>query len=195
MTSRLAWVGLVSLLAVGCSTIPAHHNLDPSAPFTTYQTFAWVTEEPLIKPGAGAMPGGVPVDPLLDPTIRGAVERNMAEKGYQQTRDPATADLVLSYSIGARDKIDVDSYPVGAGYRYGGAWGYGYATQVDTYTEGTLALDFFDGHTKRAVWHGYATKRLSSYPTPEGKQKNINLAADSILKEFPTRGATPPPAD
>ena len=197
MTGRMALLGLVALFAAGCSTINAHHNLDPSAPFPSYKTFAWVTEESLLKAGAGTMAGGVAVDPLLDPLIRGAVERNLAAKGYEQTRDPATADLVVSYSIGARDKIDVDSYPVGAGYRYGGAWGYGYggyATQVDTYTEGTLALDFFDGHTKKAVWHGYATKRLSSRPTPEQRQQTIDQASDAILAEFPTRGASAPPA-
>jgi hypothetical protein len=194
MTGRMAILGLAGLLAMGCSTIQAHHNVDPNAPFPTYKTFAWVTEESLLKPGAGAMPGGVAVDPLLDPIIRGAVERNLRAKGFEQTRDPASADLVVSYSVGARDKIDVNSYPVGAGYRYGGAWGYGYATDVDTYTEGTLAIDFFDGRTKRAVWHGYATKRLSSRPTPEQRQATIDQATDAILAEFPARGGSAPPS-
>lgn len=197
MTWRMALLGLVGLLATGCSTIQAHHDSDPQAPFATYKTFAWVTEEPLIKPEVGMTSSDRTANPLLDPIIRGAVERNLAAKGFLQTRDPATADLVVSFSVGARDKIDVNSYPVGAGYRYGGGWGYGggYATDVDTYTEGVLALDFFDGKTKRAVWHGYATKRLSSSPTPEKRQATIDQATDAILAEFPTRGAAAAPAD
>src|SRR5262249_59436535 len=95
-----------------------HHNADPQAPFASYKTFAWVTEEPLIQPGVGSVPGSRPADPLLDPLIRDAVERNLKARGYEQLRDPKIADLVVSFSVGARDKIEVDSYPVTAGYRY-----------------------------------------------------------------------------
>lgn len=195
MALRMALLGLVALLA-GCQTVNAHHDYDPQAPFENYKSFAWVTEESLIRPEPGASSAGRAANPLLDPVIRSAVERNLKAKGYEQTRDPSTSDLVVSYSVGARDKIEVDSYPVGAGYRYGGAWGYGYATQVDTYTEGVLALDFFDGNNKRAVWHGYATKRLpSSAPTPERRREFVDQVTDAILAKFPARGAPPPAAD
>ncbi|HKA14444.1 MAG TPA: DUF4136 domain-containing protein [Myxococcota bacterium] len=189
MASRAALLGLLGLL-VGCQSIETHHNADPQAPFASYKTFAWVTEEPLIQPGVGSVPGSRPADPLLDPLIRDAVERNLKARGYEQLRDPKIADLVVSFSVGARDKIEVDSYPVTAGYRYQ-VYG-GYRTDVRTYTEGVLALDFFDGRTKRAVWHGYATKRLSQSPTPEKRLANVNQATDAILAEFPSHTAPPP---
>jgi hypothetical protein len=190
MALRMALIGLVGALAA-CQTIKAHHDFDPQAPFATYETFAWVTEQSLIPPVVGAAPGDARrPDPLLDPIIRDAVERNLRARGYEQLRDPNGADLVLSFSLGARDKIEVDSYPVGAGYRYGG-WGYGgvYATEVETYTEGILAFDFFDRRTRRAVWHGWATKRLSSSPTPEKRRATVNEVTDAILEKFPYRGA------
>ena len=191
MSSRIALLGLIGLLA-GCQTVETHHDSDPNAPFDTYKTFAWVTEEPMIQPGMGAAsPGARPPDPLLDPIIRQSVERNLEAKGYEQVRDPKAADLVVSFSIGARDKIQVDSYPVSAGYRYG-VYG-AYQTDVRQYTEGVLALDFFDGKTKRAVWHGFGTKRLSqSPPSPEQRRANVDQATDAILAEFPARpGAGP----
>jgi Domain of unknown function (DUF4136) len=191
MALRMALLGLVGLLA-GCSTVRTQHDYDPQAPFPTYKTYAWVTEEPLIKPQAGTA-GGAVISPLLDPIIRSAVERHFGAKGYAKVDDPAQADLVVSYTIGARDKIEVNSYPVGAGYRYGGGWGYGggYATDVDTYTEGVLALDFFDAKTKRAVWHGFGSKRLSSSPSPERTRENVDQAVVAILKKFPARGEAP----
>jgi hypothetical protein len=196
MITRMATLGLLALVA-GCSTVRAHHDYDPQAPFTTYRTVAWVTDQPLIKPEAGAVAGGRAVNPLLEPVIRSSVERHLEAKGYQLTRDPGSADLVVSFTVGARDKIEVNSYPVGAGYHYRG-WGYGggYATDVDTYTEGVLALDFFDRKTKQAVWHGYGTKRLSSSPpTPEKRKENVDEAVDAILAGFPARGAAPAAGD
>jgi hypothetical protein len=190
MAFRTALLGLIGVLAACQTTIKAHHDFDPQAPFASYNTFAWVTEQPLIRPVAGAVPGDARrPDPLLDPIIRDAVERNLRARGYEQLRDASAADVVLSFSVGARDRIEVDSYPVSAGYRYRG-WGGGvYATDVETYTEGVLAVDFFDRRTKRAIWHGWASKRLSSSPTPEKRRATVNEAADAILAKFPYRGA------
>jgi len=194
MASRIALVFVIGLLA-GCQTVETHHDSDPQAPFASYKTFAWVTEEPLIQPGVGSATGARPPDPLLDPIIRDSVEKNLRAKGYEQLRDPKAADLVVSFSIGARDRIEVDSYPVSAGYRYR-VYG-AYQTDVRQYTEGVLALDFFDGKTKRAVWHGYGTKRLSqSSPTPEKRRANVDQATQAILAEFPSRtGAGPAQTD
>jgi hypothetical protein len=199
--TRWVVLWLAALALAACETpIKAQHDFDSSAPFPRYRTFAWVTEQSLLQPVAGVTAERQP-SPMLDPAIRAAVERNLRAKGYEQLRDPGKSDLVLSYSVGARDKIQVSSYPVAAGYRYGPyrGWGGVYETEVRTYTEGVLALDFFDRRTKQAVWHGWATRRLPSKFDPAKRDEIVGAVVEAILAPFPPRasapGSAPPPAE
>lgn len=188
---------LALVLAIGfaaCQTpIQAHHEYDASAPFDRYASFAWITDENLLQPGVGYTGGELRLSPLLEQEIRAAVDQNLEQKGYQKRGDPQSADLVLSFSLGARERIQVDSYPVRAGYRYGpyggprGAW----VSDVYTYTEGTLAIDVFDGKTNRAVWHSWATGRVSPSADPEKRRARVKEVVEAILAEFPLRHAAP----
>ncbi|MBW2714236.1 MAG: DUF4136 domain-containing protein, partial [Deltaproteobacteria bacterium] len=94
-------------------------------------------------------------------------------------------DLVLSFSLGAREKIRVDSYPVQSGYRYGPRHGDGWVSDVRQYTEGTLAIDVFDRETKEVVWHGWATKRISPEKHSEKRKAIVDRVVDNLLEEFP----------
>jgi hypothetical protein len=167
-----------------CQTpIRGHHEFDASAPFPTYATFAWITDGPLIGPT-----GATPVSPMLDPAVRRSVERVLEAKGYERVARPEEADLVLSFSLGTRERLVVDSYPVHAGYRYGyGTW----VSDVRTYTEGILAIDVFDRRTKAAVWHGWASKDVVEGTAPEERDRYIDAGVDVILAQFPARGAPP----
>ena len=87
-----------------------------------------------------------------------------------------------------REKIVSTSYPT----TYQGAWGwrlygrYYYQTEVEhrTYTEGTLGIDIFDGKSNEPVWHGWASKSVTSAdrndPSPA-----IQKAVTAIIKRFP----------
>jgi hypothetical protein len=188
---------LVLVLAIGlaaCQTpIETHHEYDASAPFDQYTSFAWITDQSLLQPGVGYTGGELKLSPLLEQEIRAAVDGNLEQKGYQKRGDPRSADLVISFSLGAREKVEINSYPVRAGYRYGpyggprGAW----VSDVYTYTEGTLAIDVFDGQTNRAVWHGWATGRVSPSADQEKREARVNEAVDAILAEFPLRNPEP----
>jgi hypothetical protein len=184
---------LVLVLAVGLAAcqapIKGHHEYDASASFDQYASFAWITDQSLMRPGVGYTASDPRLSPILEQEIRAAVDRNMEQKGYQKRGDPQSADLVISFSLGTREKIQVDSYPVRAGYRYGyrGVW----ASDVRTYTEGTLAIDAFDRQTNRAVWHGWATGRVSPSADQEKRKARANEAVDAILAEFPLRHSAP----
>ena len=184
-------LALALLAAAGCQTpIKGHHEYDPEAPFASYRTWAWITDAPILRPSAGASNQDPRMSPIFDGEIRRAVERNLRAKGYEQSNDPNRADLVAVFSLGTREKVQVDSYPARAGYGYGWGGRYGYggvATDVRTYTEGTLAIDFFDRVNKRAVWHGWATKRLAYQRNAEERREIINEATDAILEAFPHR--------
>ena len=70
-------------------------------------------------------------------------------------------------------------------------WGGPYYQNIDVreFTQGRLAIDIFDVKQKQPVWHGHATKSISS-----SDQKNaealINKAVAAILKDFPPTSAS-----
>ena len=102
--------------------------------------------------------------------------------------NPDQADFVVSYTVGTRERIDAVSYPSA----YHGTWGwhiYGrYYDQTEvvhrTYTEGTLGLDIFDGNTKQPIWHGWATKTISTSDR-ENPSPFIQKAVAAIIERFP----------
>src|SRR6185503_9213597 len=104
--------------------------------------------------------------------------------------DPAAADFVVDYTIGSRERTDVNTYPdpyVGWGWGRRDWWGYPYwGNDVDVrqYREGTLSIDMFDARSHRPVWHGWAKKQLTRSDIASS-QEPIRHAVDAVLKDFP----------
>jgi hypothetical protein len=183
---RLTALALATGLAA-CVTIDAHHEYDRNARFDEYGTFAWITEEPILPRAVGYAEQEIRLSPMLEQEIRSAVERNFVDRGYEKRSDPEAAELIISFSLGTRERIEVDSYPSRAGYHYGPGPRGGWASDVYQYTEGTLAIDIFDADTDRAVWHGWATGRVDPSRPPEERKKRVDEVIDAILIEFPAR--------
>ena len=188
--SNALWAIVLTLLLSGCaSTFKATYDHDPSQNFGEYQSFAWISKNPM-KVGAGV---SAP-NPLLEPRISSALENALVAKGYQYEIEPKNADFVVSFTIGSREEIKVDSYPsmsAGYGRAYPGHWGWGGAyygvsteTQVRQYTKGMLAVDIFDVAERRPVWHGVATKTISQSDRDE-LEATVKAAVDAILAGFP----------
>ncbi len=181
---NLVVVFLLGVFLTGCATVKsgAHHNEFVS--FDGYQSFAWIADDPLIL-GDGAQP---PMSPLARKVIVQSIEDELVKKGFVYSSNPNQADFVVAYTVGTREKIVATSYPTA----YRGAWGwhlygrYYYQTEVvhRTYTEGTLGIDIFDGKSKEPVWHGWASKSVTSAdrnnPSPA-----IQKAVTAIIKRFP----------
>jgi hypothetical protein len=176
----------------GCATgFEATYDHDPANDFAAYKTFAWVSEHPMKVGSVERIPS-----PLLESQIMVTVESALGAKGYRVVPDVESADFALSFTIGSRDEIKVDSYPsMSAGYggygypsRWGG-WGgayYGYGTEttVRQYTEGMLAIDVFDVKERRPVWHGVASKTISESDRKDSGA-TVQAAVDAILAGFP----------
>jgi len=179
----------LALLAGCASTIEATYDHDPGNDFSNYQSFAWISKNPM-KVGKGVNVA----NPLLEPRITSTLEKALVAKGYQYVVEPKNADFVVSFTVGSREEIKVDSYPsMSAGYGMGhpGHWGwgstyygYGTETQVRQYTEGMLAVDIFDVKERRPVWHGVATKRVNDSDR-DNMDATIQAAVDAILSGFP----------
>ena len=192
-------MALASLgLAACASTFEATYDSDPAQDFGGYKTFGWISENPMILGSSDRVP-----NPLLQPRIMSALEAGLMAKGYTRIDDVEAADFAVSFTVGSREEIRVDSYPsTYAGYGragypgWGGAYyGYGYGgvgmaseTRVRQTTKGMLGLDVFDVKTHRPVFHAVATKTISDSDRKE-MDETIQAAVDAVMGAFP-----PPPA-
>jgi hypothetical protein len=172
------------LAAAACApAIKTAVDTDPAADLGRYGSFAWISPDPLIAahPGEGKVSYVSPID---DQRIRAAVDAELARRGYRQAQAVDDADLVVSFTIGTEEKIAVSREPtIHTSYGYGyGPWYGGSAVQTRTYTEGTLTLEFFDRTTKRAVWVGWASRRLTH---SDDRDDVIRRAVAAILEPFP----------
>lgn len=179
---------LASLGLAACATgFKATYDSDPSHDFSGYQTFAWMSANPMIVGPTNRMP-----NPMLEPKIMAAIEDGLAAKGYSKVDDPESSDFVLSFTVGSREEIKVNSYPsTYASYGYRGAWGwggpyYGVATetQVRQYQKGMLALDVFDVKEHRPVFHAVAEKSITESDRKK-MDETIQAAVDAVLAAFP----------
>lgn len=183
-------IAVLAMTFVGCAAgFKATYDHDPAQDFGAYHHYAWISENPM-KIG----PSSKIANPLLEPRIMSAVEDALNAKGYMKVTERRSADFVLSFTVGSRDEIKVDSYPsmtgrVGYGHPRHWGWGgayYGVATEtsVRQYTKGILAVDVFDVEERRPVWHGVAEKSINASDR-EDAEGTIRAAVDAVLAGFP----------
>ena len=176
-SSRTVKLGLalVAMLAVG-AVVRAQdvtYNAMPGTDFAKYKTYKWVT----IKDGAHP-------DQIVDQQIKQTLDAQLSTKGLAKT-DADTADLYVGYQVAVNQEKQWNAYGGGMGWRMGG--GMGTATS-STINIGTLDLDIYDSQAKQLVWKGAATKTIDAKASPEKRQKNLDKAAEKLLKNFPPEG-------
>lgn len=124
------------------------------------------------------------VNPILFQSIRDQIDSSLAARGFQKV--DGDSDFIVGFTLGARDRVDVTNwgatgafYP-GWGRPAGWGWSHNYRpVDVRTVTQGSLAMDIFDGRTKRPIWHGMATRDLSrSGASPELVTNAVNGLVD-----------------
>ncbi len=170
---------------VGCESIDTKTDYDTSFDFSGYHTFSWISKSPLISKSPE-------VSPLAEGRIANAVTNVLSQKGFRFVDDAAKADFVLAFTVGARQQVRVTSNPYAVGYGAGPyMWGRPYYQDIDVreFTQGRLAIDIFDVKQKQPVWHGHATKSISS-SDQKNAEELINKAVAEILKTFPPTSAT-----
>lgn len=204
--TRLIWICLMVVGLAACTGATTRTDHDPSADFSGYRTYTWVTEDLMVQPRAPTDPT---VSPLVQQRIHDAIDNALRAKGFVE--DKASPDFGVAFTVGLRDRVRVDHWGRYGGYyrpygAYGGAGRYrggtgvgvgvgsggvgvgvgsgvGYSrSRASNYTEGTLAIDVFDAQTQKPVWNGTATKIVSeSDDQPEEIQQIVN----SVLADFP----------
>ncbi len=181
-SSTLALLCCVTLLSA-CASISTGSHYDETTNFGAYQTFSWLADPPYIRDDSDTR-----ISPLTQSKIQQAIRNELMRKGYTYVENDDAADFVAAYTVGTRDKIRVNSYPV----EYRGAWGwhvYGshyYVREYSqhSYTKGTLGIDIFDGKSKKPVWHGWAEKTITDTDR-EDPTSAIEAGVAKLFQSFP----------
>jgi hypothetical protein len=165
---------LVAVLLTACTTTPhVASDYDKSTQFSNLHKFTLI-----MRPHPS-----MHSSPLVEQRTYDVIEQELTSKGFTYVPDPAQADFAVDFSIGAQDRLDLRSYPrTGPG----GAGLWGNDIDVRQYQEGTLAVDVFDVHSRRAVWHGSAEKELSQSEM-EHSETPIREAVTAVLANFPPK--------
>ncbi len=181
---RLLTIFLPIALLFGCAAPAPLIDFDPSYDFSNDKTFAFVSENPLIR--AEGSEGG---NPLLEGRLMQITENVMAARGFTRVSDRESADLAIGFTVGARDKIQVNSYPEPyragyGGWGWGGGYYYGESVDVRQYTEGTLSVDIYDPQSRRPVWHGRAVRKITK-DMQENPGEALTIILNDIFASFP----------
>ena len=186
--TKLLIVSTLIALTMACTSNSTKINFDKNTEIETinYKTFAWLTE-------AKIMAAPTDINPVMKFRVDKSIEQAFISKGYTLIENAEKADFTISYTVGSREEIKINSYPAA----YSNAWDRGYftsrnyyggmsigtETSVRQYTEGKLAIDVYDVKTHQPVWHGWAIKRLTSNDT-ETPSSKINDAVIEVVNQF-----------
>ena len=179
---RLASALVFASIVWACSTLRVGSDYDHDATFSGYHNFGWLERQ-----HRGTR------NPLVAQRARDAIQAQLTHKGFTYVSDNSAADFVVDFSIGARDRLDVETYPA----PYAGPWDlgvanwwgspyWGSATDVRQYREGSLTIDIFDARSHRPVWHGWAKKELTESDI-DRSEAPIREAVAAVLAEFPRK--------
>ncbi|MBS0419446.1 MAG: DUF4136 domain-containing protein [Proteobacteria bacterium] len=167
-----------------CTTLSVGSDYDRDASFAGYHTFSVMQRAHQDVH-----------NPLVVTRADDAIRAELIRKGYQQATDASTADFSVDFTIGSKERTDVNAYPdpyFGTGWGWGrrGWWGgqyWGNNLDVRQYREGTLSIDIFDAKTHRPVWHGWAKKELNRSDI-QNSEEPIRTAVAAVLARFPPGG-------
>ena len=180
----LVCAAVLTCLLSACETVTVSTDYDRAAHFGKYKTYA------LTPPSRGQT-----MSPTSEAALGNALRAELNSRGL--TEAPArTADLDIVRQVFVQQKTSVQQW-TDWGYGYHGGWPYGYGhygmwygapvtyTDVNTYGEGTLILDFVDAHTKKLVFRGVGKAVVGG---PESNAEKIRAAVAKIVDQFPRGG-------
>jgi hypothetical protein len=145
-------------------------DFDHQANFSQYKTYSWQE----IKPA----------NSLWDARIKGAVDAQLAAKGWTQVDSGGDVAIVAIATSQTERTLQTFYDGMGGGWRWRGFGGMGEATTTEQdYKEGTLLVDLYDAKTKKLIWRGSAQDTVSN--NADKNEKNLNKGVAKMFKKFP----------
>jgi len=174
-------VALATVLLAACASAPdIKTDYNRSVNFDAYRSFGFVKNPGTDRQG---------YESLTTQYLKGAVQREMTSRGYQY--DAQSPDLLVNFNARMQEKVQVTPAPPPMmgyyGYRGGlyAPWpGYGFSSDVYTYTEGTLNIDLVDRKAMKLVWEGVAVGSVDTRNQSDIQQR-IEKVVSQIFARYP----------
>jgi len=148
-------------------------DLDPSADFSSFRSYAWLAPPP--PTGADRIANS----PLMEKRVHAAADEHLRSRGFRLVPE-GEADFLLTYFVAVTDRTR--EVPTSSGYSR--AWP-GTSTRTENFEEGSLILDVVRRSDRQLVWRGVLSRRLEEDPSPERVTEIVTDAVNRILSEFP----------
>ena len=170
------------MITSGCSRVQVSQDYRKTADFSKIHSWAWTSD-------VQAKTGDIRVDnPLMDERIRAAVAANLSAKGLR-VAPAGEADAQIRYNYQIRQKIRSDDTRGGIAVGYGassrGGIVFSTGSEVKSYDEGLLVIDFLRPEDSELLWRGNATFPVSDHLSPDNITDLINEAVEKTLAQFP----------
>jgi hypothetical protein len=174
---------LLALVAAGCSTVTVQTDYDKAATFGSYHTYT-----------LNHAPEGITLSPSGQAALRDTLRAQLANRGITEAPAGQPADLEIVSHVVTSQGVSVQQYTTTWRYGYRGTWPYrggGYSmwvgappsyVDVNTYTEGTLILDFVDTKSKALVFRGTGS---GSVGDAKANAKKVASAVTKIVAKLP----------
>jgi hypothetical protein len=161
-------------------------DLDRTANFNEYRTFAWGEPENKVD-------NPVYNSELIDRNIKSTVEKEFLKRGIVENK--SNPDFIVRYRTHTEEKQEtygtgyhrpVYFYSPFLFYPYAYAWGmpymFGSVPRTYTYTSGTLIIDIIDKQTEALVWRGSVKGNVEQVSNLE---RQIEKGIKAIMKKYP----------
>ena len=172
----LTMAAIAALAFAGCATMNVSSHVARGLDVGQYKTFGWGP--------ADALPTGdarLDKDPFFQDHMQGAVEKQMAAKGFERVAS-GTPDLLIHYHANITQRIDISAADRERGYCYEDDC----QTGVIEYEAGTIVLDFVDTRTNKVIWRGWAQDSLEGVlDNKDRMERKINEAVSRMLARLP----------
>ena len=139
--------------------------------FSRLKTYAWTTGHPLL-------------DPLNHRRIVGAIEVQLAAKGFTKVDSTEHPDALVAYHANFEKNFALDEFGSGfGGFPFGGTWTR--QARIEEIVVGSLVVDLIDAGSRTIVWRGTVSKDIDVHAKPADRDKHVNRAVEKLFRRYP----------